>query len=113
MRIEALARAIPRLRVDNDRILEELRVQNRERLSPRDLERLERKVSQALRIAGTETRYVLGEGESASELVIGAARDALDQAGVDPTDLDFIIYTGVGRGCIEPAMATAIQPALG
>lgn len=113
MRIDAVTRAIPGHRVDNDRILQEIRTHNRDRLSPSELQRLERKVSQALRIAGTETRYVLTEDESGSGLVIQAARDALARADVDATTLDFIIYTGVGRGCIEPAMASTIQPALG
>jgi 3-oxoacyl-[acyl-carrier-protein] synthase III len=112
MRIAAVARAIPGQRVSNERILEELRIRNRH-LSAPTLERLQRKVAQALRIAGTETRYVLADDESGSELVLCAARRALAQAELRAADLDFIIYTGVGRGCIEPAMASTIQPALG
>ncbi|RMD85821.1 MAG: hypothetical protein D6815_01045, partial [Candidatus Dadabacteria bacterium] len=38
---------------------------------------------------------------------------ALDRAGLQPDDVDFLIYTGVARGWVEPAMANVVQAEAG
>jgi 3-oxoacyl-[acyl-carrier-protein] synthase III len=99
--------------VDTASILEHIRLHSRDRMPEADLRRLERRVSHGLAIAGTETRFVLADDERASDLVVRAGRQALANAGLVPTDLDFLLYTGVGRAAIEPAMASAVQASLG
>lgn len=65
-----------------------------------------------LKAAGTETRYQLDTGEKAIDLVLQAGREALEDAQVAPEEVDLLIYTGIGRGWIEPAMANAVQAGL-
>ena len=59
--------------------------------------------------AGTDVRYRLADDEKAIDVVLRASRDALAEAGVTPGDVDLVLYTGVARGWMEPAMATVIQ----
>jgi 3-oxoacyl-[acyl-carrier-protein] synthase III len=70
-------------------------------------------LSEQLDRTGARTRYHRLEGEDALGLGIRAAKAALDAAGLQPTDVDLLIYTGVGRGFIEPATANVFQAALG
>jgi len=56
---------------------------------------------------GARTRHIrdVARGEKASDIILGAMDDALDRAGMVPTDIDLLIYCGVGRGFLEPANA--------
>ena len=67
----------------------------------------------AFRSMGTRVRYGRAEGERAHELCVAAGRQALRSAGMDPGEIDLLIYVGVGRGFIEPATANAFQDLLG
>jgi 3-oxoacyl-[acyl-carrier-protein] synthase III len=58
-------------------------------------------------------RYRLGDDEKAIDVMLRAGRAALADAGLAPRDVDLVIYSGVARGWIEPAMATAVQAELG
>jgi 3-oxoacyl-[acyl-carrier-protein] synthase III len=113
MRIAAVERALPSRRVTNAWILEELRRKNRDRLAPPQLAALVTRVERGLLTAGTEVRYHLDERESAFGLVAKATRGALARAQIAPADVDLLIYTGVGRGWIEPAMMNPVQRELG
>jgi 3-oxoacyl-[acyl-carrier-protein] synthase III len=113
MSIAAVERALPSRRVTNAWVLEELRRRNRGRLSPEALERLVTRVERGLAKAGTDVRYHLEDGESAFDLLAKATRGALARAGLAPEDVDLLIYGGVGRGWIEPAMMNPVQHELG
>lgn len=113
MRIAAVERALPSRRVTNAWILEELRRRNHGRLAPDVLAQLVSRVEKGLATAGTEVRHHLDDGESAFDLVARATRTALDKAGVAPSEVDLLLYSGVGRGWIEPAMMNPIQRELG
>ncbi len=113
MLIAAVDHRLPSREISNEWILERIRVENRAALTPTELANLEAQVENLLRIAGTEMRYQLADGESAIGLGVDAARGALDRAGMDPGDIDCLIYAGVGRGWIEPATAHVFQSALG
>jgi 3-oxoacyl-[acyl-carrier-protein] synthase III len=65
--------------------------------------------------AGAETRYFRDreKGENAFNLIMDAVQSALVQGDVKPTDIDLVIYCGVGRGFLEPANAAFISRALG
>src|SRR6476660_1013994 len=112
MKIAAVAHAVPTARITNEWTIRKIRDENIGRISAKELAALEDAVSGFLTSAGTETRYQLGEGEKAIDLVNRAARDALASAHLAPGDVDFVIYTGVGRGWLEPAMATAVNAEL-
>jgi 3-oxoacyl-[acyl-carrier-protein] synthase III len=62
---------------------------------------------------GTQVRFKKPAGARALDYLLTASRAALDESGVAAEDLDFLIYCGVGRGWIEPAMANIVQAELG
>jgi len=62
---------------------------------------------------GIRERHIASEGESTSTLATEAARRALDDAGVKPTDLDLIICATITPDMLCPATACFIQEALG
>jgi 3-oxoacyl-[acyl-carrier-protein] synthase III len=77
------------------------------------VESLVSRVARGLATAGTDVRYHLADGENAFGLVARATRAALARAGLAPGDVDLLIYSGVGRGWIEPAMMNPVQRELG
>jgi len=62
---------------------------------------------------GIRSRYVAGEGETTATLAAGAARKALESAGVDATDIDLIVLATATPDQTFPASATLVQTALG
>jgi 3-oxoacyl-[acyl-carrier-protein] synthase III len=112
MRIDAVEHSCPSRAVSNEWVLAQIRQANRAQYSETALAGLEQVVGDYLVSAGTETRFQLDEGELALDQVLGAGRSALESTGCDPDDIDFLIYTGVGRGWVEPAMANVVQAEL-
>ena len=47
------------------------------------------------------------------ELLIDSAREAIREGGIALSDIDLIIFCGVGRGFLEPANAIFVAKALG
>jgi len=45
-----------------------------------------------LRLTGIERRRYLGEGESLQSLAVDACRDAISRSGLDPSEIDSLIY---------------------
>lgn len=78
-----------------------------------DLDDALRKVDYYLRYAGSESRQWLDEGERPIDLLRDAANTALAQAELRREDIDLLIYTGIGRGFIEPGGAYHTAAALG
>lgn len=113
MKISALQHAVPSQRITNDWIVERIREQSAGSLQPGELDRLESRLRAAFATAGTRVRYALAEGERAVDIVLRAGIQALERAGLEASDIDFLIYTGVGRGWLEPAAATVVQHELG
>ncbi|MFE1793929.1 3-oxoacyl-ACP synthase III family protein [Streptomyces sp. NPDC059525] len=62
---------------------------------------------------GIVSRRVAPEGVYASTLAAGAARRALDAAGLDPLDVDLLVFASASRDLVEPATAHIVQAALG
>ncbi len=62
---------------------------------------------------GIESRYVAAEGESTAVLAVGAARAALENAGVEAEEIDLIIAATVSPGTLVPCTACQVQAALG
>ncbi|MEU9981880.1 ketoacyl-ACP synthase III [Streptomyces sp. NPDC050856] len=65
------------------------------------------------RVTGITTRRVAAEGEYASTLAVTAARTALDRAGLDPLDVDLLLFASATRDMVEPATAHIVQAELG
>lgn len=62
---------------------------------------------------GIRQRYIAGEGETTSSLATAAARKALDDAGVDATEIGLIILATATPDHTFPATATQVQANLG
>jgi len=62
---------------------------------------------------GIRQRYIAGEGETTATLGAQAARDALENAGLEIKDIDLIVLATSTADHTFPASATEIQRALG
>lgn len=62
---------------------------------------------------GVERRHVCAEDETTSELCIAAAKVAMQDAGVDPSEIDLVIAGTTTPDLIFPNIATIIQHELG
>lgn len=62
---------------------------------------------------GIRSRHVVSEGETTASLAIEAARNALADAKVDPSELDLIVLATISPEMIFPATACFVQAALG
>lgn len=62
---------------------------------------------------GIRERHIMAEGETTSDMLVAAARQALERAGLEPTDLDLIIIATDTPDYISPATASAVQAKLG
>ena len=62
---------------------------------------------------GIRSRYVAGEGETTASLATNAARRALEQAQLEPTDIDLIVLATATPDQTFPSSATKVQAALG
>ena len=61
---------------------------------------------------GIRQRYIAGEGETTASLGADAARRALDNAGLAPTDIDLIVLATATPDQTFPASATKVQALL-
>jgi acyl-CoA:acyl-CoA alkyltransferase len=106
MIISSIAAGFPSLRVTNEDLL--LRVMETNTELPREevLEYCEQ-VRGRLRQAGSETRFYRdrSKNETAYPILREAIGRALREADLNAKDIDLLIYCGVGRGFLEPAMA--------
>ena len=62
---------------------------------------------------GIRSRYVAGDGETTASLATDAARRALEQAELEPTDIDLIVLATATPDQTFPSSATKVQAALG
>jgi 3-oxoacyl-[acyl-carrier-protein] synthase III len=114
LRIESLAVRFPSLKVTNADLL--ARIQDCNAGVPRDQVRLyQRQLSLMMSRSGCETRYFRDRSkhETAMPFILDAARDAIAQSKISAGDVGLLLYCGVGRGFLEPAMAYFVAQALG
>jgi 3-oxoacyl-[acyl-carrier-protein] synthase III len=64
-------------------------------------------------ISGIATRRVARDDEYASTFAIGAARQALAAARLEPPDIDLLLFASASRDIVEPATAHIVQAELG
>jgi 3-oxoacyl-[acyl-carrier-protein] synthase III len=113
MRFLAIEHELPSLQVTNAEVLERVRAASARHLPPADLDTLDALTRSTFASTGTEVRYHRAAGESAAELAASAGRKALATSGLDPDDVDLVLYVGIGRGVLEPASANIYQDMLG
>ena len=106
MKIAAVAYRVPSGRVTNDALLTYMDKCNPTVPAQKKRPYL-KMVERLLRQTGAENRYWRDPkgDEKASDLILGAMNDALEQENLAATDIDLLIYCDVGRGFLEPANA--------
>jgi 3-oxoacyl-[acyl-carrier-protein] synthase-3 len=64
-------------------------------------------------LTGITTRRVAAGDEYSSTLAVRAAEQALTRAGLDPFDIDLLLFASASRDIVEPATAHIVQAELG
>jgi len=82
-------------------------------LSAEDLKSLMDKARYKLGKAGNETRYWCQENQWGPDIAKIASQRAIEQAAIDPKDIDLIIYTGMSKAFVEPATGHVLRHELG
>jgi 3-oxoacyl-[acyl-carrier-protein] synthase-3 len=83
-------------------------------LTNRDLERMvDTSDEWIVQRTGISERRVLGDGQSTSDLALGAARQVLERTGVQPAELDIILVATCTPDYLFPATACLVQAELG
>src|SRR5712692_3739281 len=96
----------------NDSVVEAVRERNRQKMDSAQLAAVEMRLRRHLALAGTDVRY-LSDGRDPIEYAREAGEQALAAAELPSRSIEFLIYAGIGRSWIEPAMANAVQHRLG
>lgn len=114
MHIASIACGFPTLSVTNEDLLGQVLAANRS-LPEQMVEQYCSAVRDRLNRAGSAVR--LYRDKSKNETAYGILMDTIDRAlqkaAVAPNDIDLLIYCGVGRGFLEPAMAYFVADGIG
>jgi 3-oxoacyl-[acyl-carrier-protein] synthase III len=113
MKFLAIEHELPSRRVTNEEVIEGVRQASSAHLSAPELDVLEQMMRGLFNSVGTTVRYHRADGETATELALRAGRRAISRAGLEPGDIDLLMYVGIGRGVLEPASGTIYQDLLG
>lgn len=104
--ITSIGYYLPENRISNDFLVEILIKKGGQFV---DIERLRKK----LILNKAELRYFKNSNETGADLMEKAARNCLEKINFNPCNLDFILYVGMLRDYVEPAMAIILQDKLG
>jgi 3-oxoacyl-[acyl-carrier-protein] synthase III len=113
MKICSVAHALPTCLVTNEALVDRIHARGEGTLAASELDVICAYLRRQLERTGACTRYHRAAGENALELGLSAGTKAMRTAGLPPDAIDLLIYTGVGRGYIEPATANVFQSELG
>ncbi len=112
MKIEAIKAALPTKKLTNDDILA-LVEEYSTPIFTGDLKAALSKINYFLRYSGSDVRYWLDKDEKPIDLVARAFQEAITEANCDKDEIDLLVYTGIGRGFIEPAAGYHVAASLG
>ena len=112
VRIAGIAASFPRQVVKNADVIERIRHESEAHFGG-DLEKTLRLLRLLLVRGGARERYWPEDGERPLDFIRDAAIRSLQQAEMDPADIDLLIYAGVSKGFQEPAQAPFVAQALG
>src|ERR1700761_4334850 len=112
MRIAGIQSVVPSRTVTNDIIKSMIADHSSAALRDRLRSAINR-VDFSLTYSGSDQRRWLADHESPFDLLEKAISEALSQASASAAEVELIIYTGVDRGFLEPAMAYLVGAAFG
>jgi 3-oxoacyl-[acyl-carrier-protein] synthase-3 len=101
--ITAVATSLPARELSSTQLQERVEAASGFRLPPRLFEHL----------TGIRSRRVADDDEYASTFAVRAGRSALARAGLDPLDIDLLVFASASRDIVEPATAHIVQAELG
>ena len=113
MKIESVQLVLPSRVVSNAQVLEMIEHHSSDTYIGDDLSEALKKISMYLKYSGSNTRHWLDTGDRPIELMCSAVEAALEDADVSREDIDVLVYTGIGRGFLEPGGAYHTANALG
>jgi 3-oxoacyl-[acyl-carrier-protein] synthase III len=113
VRIAAVAHRVPSRKVDNEELIGIVRERNAQRYDAAGQAVLRERLQAYFAQTGAQSRYWRAEGEKAVTLGLEAGSQALEDAGLRGREIDLLIFVGVGRGWVEPAMANLFLAKLG
>ena len=113
MKIMSVKYAVPGNVVTNENIIDELKDRIDSRVDVDTRASILRNLEKTLEYVGSRTRSHRGDDERAMDFGITAGQKAIAAAGLEPGDIDLLLFVGVGRGFIEPATANVFQAELG
>lgn len=113
MKLVSTEAIIPSKAVTNENLIDEIIEKSKDSLSRIKLKLAETLIRQGFKRSGTQVRYIREPGEKAIDLAVQAGKNALAKANMKPEEIDLLIFTGVGRGWLEPAMANVFQSLIG
>jgi 3-oxoacyl-[acyl-carrier-protein] synthase III len=96
---------MPTRKVTNDEVLAAIEEESRAHLDGQKGKVLSG-LRTLLRLSGTRERRWRAPGERAYDFAKIAVDRALQDADMTPEEIDLVLYVGVGRGWVEPGMAT-------
>ena len=112
MRIDGISFLPASRPMSNADVLAEVRKHSADRFDG-DLDKALGYINWMLEGTRIENRYWFADDERPLDLMVQACRQAMEQAGCGPQDIDLLIYTGNCRGFIEPGDAYFVAHALG
>lgn len=114
MKIAGVAHSLPSKLITNDEIIDLVRFHSKDGFVG-DLENTLRRINVILKKTGANTRYWLNtdKRESPLEHIKSCVDSALEKANMKKSDIDVLIYVGVGKGFLEPANSYMVAHSLG
>jgi 3-oxoacyl-[acyl-carrier-protein] synthase III len=112
MKLESVKVALPSRKLSNDEIVSLIEQHSQDTFEG-DLSKAIEQIRFALKYSGANDRYWLAEDETPIQLLHSAINNALEEAGCRKNDIDLLIYTGIGRGFLEPSAAYFVAQSLG
>lgn len=112
MIIQSVASCVPQQIITNEAVIDRVLSTSRH-VYAGDLGALKSLVDTHLRYIGASERRMRSAGEDSLGYAVRAGQEALKRAAMAPEEIDLVIYVGVSRGFLEPAMAYVVSDALG
>jgi len=112
-RISGLGVFVPERKITNEDVLRLLIDQSKPYLTDKDLLKLTARAEMLLEKAGCGIRYWCSPEQHCTDIARIAAERALKDAGVQPEEIDLILFTGMSKAFVEPATAHILRDELG
>ena len=112
MQIDAISVCFPAKCISVDETVDMIRFHSKTSFQG-DLDATLGYIRRLLQRSGARTRYWLAEDESPIDLLANCVNETLARANCSARSVDMLIYTGIGRGYIEPAQACILAKKMG